>query len=357
MTFSPRAFLDIPLIYYKSSGTHANARPARHRPDTARRQFMERESIVATPAAARNDPAPAPGANARARVHMAGSLVLAGAALCWAGNYAVGRIVAADIPPATLNLLRWSVAVCFLLPFAAARLRACYAQVRDNFIWFLGMALCAVVIHPTLVYAALNHTSATNMALIIAGTPAMMLILSSIKHGERHSRFRFVAVGLSFLGIAVLVWNRVSLPNTGDLMGCVAMTFWAYYNVSLRDGPADVDGMALTTIISIIGALIMVPLALLEVTMQGGVEFKPATVMAVLYVGLFASGIAYLLWNRGVAEMGAHHAAQFMNLVPVFGVLIGILVLDESFTMRHGIAAMLILGGLLISEWHRREFP
>jgi drug/metabolite transporter (DMT)-like permease len=279
------------------------------------------------------------------------------AALFWAGNYAVGRVMADRIPPVTLSLLRWLVALCVLLPFVLSRLSALRRHVRDNLRWLLVMALTAIVLHPVLTYTALEYTTATNMSLIIAGTPGMALLLSTYMHGERHGLFPVGIVALNFAGIAVLVWQRVALPNGGDLLACVAMTLWAYYNVSLRDAPPGLDGIALTTVLTAIGVLCMLPLCAAELALGRSARPTWDVAAAVLYVGLFASGLAYLLWNRGVVALGAIHAAQFMNLVPLFGVLIGTELLDEPFTPRHGVAAALILVALLLSECGRGRRP
>lgn len=288
---------------------------------------------------------------------MIARIALVLAALFWAGNYAVGRVIADQIPPITLSLLRWVVALCVLLPFAVSRLSTCARLVRDNFRWFLVMSVTAVVLHPIITYTALAYTTATNISLIIAGTPAMALLISALMHGERYGLFRIGVVSLSFAGIAILVWNRLSLPNAGDLLACVAMTLWAFYNVSLRDCPLVIDGIMLTTVITIIGVVIMVPLFVAEFAFVRHAEISGEVALAVLYVGLFASGLAYLMWNRGVVDMGAINAAQFMNLVPLFGVLIGTFLLDEPFTLRHGLATVLIMAALLLSEYDRRERP
>jgi drug/metabolite transporter (DMT)-like permease len=275
------------------------------------------------------------------------------AALFWAGNFAVGRVIAGQIPPVTLSFLRWSVALCVLLPFAISRLAACRGLLRDHYRWFLGMSLAAVVYNTILVYSALEHTTATNVALIMAATPAMTLFLSALLHGERYGWYRVGVVSLSFAGIVVLVWQRLSVPNAGDLLACVAMSTWAYYNVSMRDSPVNIDGITLTAIITAIGLVLMAPLLGVELALRGRMTLSPEVLLAVLYVGLFASGLAYLLWNRAVMFMGAIHAAQFMNLVPLFGVLIGTVLLDEPFSSRHALAAVLIMAGLLLSEYRR----
>jgi drug/metabolite transporter (DMT)-like permease len=286
---------------------------------------------------------------------MIGRLELMLAALLWAGNYAVGRIIADEISPLALTFLRWVVALLLLFPFVISRLPAAIRLVGDNLGWFVSMSLTAVVLHPILIYTALNYTTATNMALIIAATPAMMLILSMLIHGERYGLFRIAVVSLSFAAIAILVWGTLSTPNAGDLLGCLAMVVWAYYNVSLRECPIAVDGITLTTAIIVIGVVVMAPLFIGELALTGPVRFSNDALLSILYVGLFASGLAHLLWNRGVARVGPINAGQFMNLVPIFGVLIGTFILNEHFSWRHALAAALIVTSLVLSELRGKE--
>ena len=281
---------------------------------------------------------------------MSARIALVLACLFWAGNFAVGRVIADQIPPALLSFLRWAVALCVLLPFAFARRAEAMQLLRGHFRWFFLMSLSSAAYHAIFVYTALEFTTATNVALIMAGTPAMALLISALLHGDRYGWFRIGVVALSFAGIAVLVWQRLSIPNTGDMLACVAMTAWAYYNVALRDSPVKIDGTTMTTIIAVLGVMIIAPLLALEVVFRGVPALSGEVMLAVLYIGLFASGLSYVLWNRGVAAIGAIHAAQFMNLVPLFGVLIGVVVLGESFTLRHGVAAVLIISGLVLSE-------
>lgn len=288
---------------------------------------------------------------------MIGRLELTLAVLFWAGNYAVGRVIADEISPVTLTFLRWAIALVLLFPFAVLRLSASIRLVREHLGWFVGMSLTAVILHPILIYTALNYTTATNMALIIAATPAMMLVLSALLHGQRYGLFRITVVSMSFVAISILVWSGLSAPNGGDLIGCLAMVIWAYYNISLRECPVAVDGITFTTAIIIIGIVFMTPLFIAELALGEPLRFSNDVTLAVLYVGLFASGLAHLLWNRGVVKVGPIQAGQFMNLVPIFGVLIGTFILNEHFSRRHALAAALIVISLLLSELQGMRKP
>lgn len=271
------------------------------------------------------------------------------ATLFWAGNFAVGRMIFNDISPVMLNFLRWSVALVFTFLFISNRLGHISVILRNYCGWFLIMGICGVVYH-ILVYTALSYTTVTNMALIIGATPAMILLLSTLLHGDRHTLPRIVIVGLSILGVAVIVQEDLTIPNIGDLIACVALVMWAYYNVTLRYCPVAIEGTVLTAAITFTGVLAIIPLVFVELAINGPPTMNAKVISAVLYVGIFASGIAFLFWNRGVVEIGPVKAGQFMNLVPVFGVILGTLLLKEPFTLRHTLAAVLIVSSLILSE-------
>lgn len=280
-------------------------------------------------------------------------LALVLAALFWAGNFIAGRYIADEISPVMLNSLRWITALIFLMLFTSGRLLEIIRLIRMHPGWFAVMGLCGVVYH-VLVYTALGLTTATNLALIIGATPAMILLMSVYGEGERPTLQRVVIVCLGFAGIIVLIQGHLALPNRGDLLACVALGMWAYYNVCLKRCPVETDGLLLTTAITLLGVLFMLPLAAVE-TALNGVMLSDLVILVILYVGIFASGIAFLLWNRGVMAIGPIKAGQFMNLVPVFGVLLGILLLKEPFSTRHVLAAVLILSSLVLSELYGRR--
>ena len=80
--------------------------------------------------------------------------------------------------------------------------------------------------------------------------------------------------------------------------------------------------------------------------MEGQVVFTPAVIAAILYTGLFPSVLAVLFWNKAVAEVGANRAGQFMNLVPVFGIALAVIFLDEAFELFHLVGAATIFTGI-----------
>jgi len=284
-----------------------------------------------------------------------GNLALTFATLTWAGNFAVARLINDDIQPATLAELRWSIACLLLLPFVLADFTRLKAVFEEHWKWLTLMGLTGISGFHFLAYLALEFTSATNMSMIMGATPATVLLISSIKHGEKHPPSRIAGVTVCFLGIVILVGGKLTVPNAGDVIGALAMPLWAYYVAALRDIPPGLSGTTLTALVTILGSLILAPFAAAEIAWFGWPVFNTRVILGVLYVGAVASGIAYLAWSFGVKKLGPSAAAPYMNLVSLFGVIIAVTILGERLTLTHAAAAILIISGLMLSG--RRETP
>jgi drug/metabolite transporter (DMT)-like permease len=91
--------------------------------------------------------------------------------------------------------------------------------------------------------------------------------------------------------------------------------------------------------------------------LDGKAEFTPATIAAMLYVGIFPSFVGYVFWNRGVAEVGPQVAGIFVHLMPAFGALLAWLFLGERIYLFHLVGIALILAGIALTTWGRRVVP
>ena len=146
--------------------------------------------------------------------------------------------------------------------------------------------------------------------------------------------------------------------NKGDLIVLFGMVFWAAYTVFLRLKPAGLPGLALLTCCGCVGLALLLPLFVFEmVFLEGRVAFTPATVGAMLYVGIFPSFVGYVFWNRGVAEVGSNVAGIFVHLMPAFGSLLAWLFLDERIHAYHLVGIALILAGIALTTRNARATP
>lgn len=287
----------------------------------------------------------------------AGSRVLIAALppLFWAGNFVLGRALHAEIPPLALSFWRWFLALLILLPFSYRGLADQWGTLLASWRILSMLGVLGVTNYNTFAYIGLQTTTATNAVLLTSTTPVLILGLSWFLLGQRFGAGQGLGMALSLAGVAVIVTEgdlaRLAglRLTTGDLWILAAGLDWALYSVCLRWRPADLDPLVFLTATVAIGT---VPLAgLYGWDLWLGKRFAPTPVnlAALGYVALFPSVLAYVIWNRAVAVLGANRTGQYIHLLPVFGALLAMLLLGERPGSFHGIGVLLIGGGIWLA--------
>ncbi|MEO6749429.1 MAG: DMT family transporter [Casimicrobiaceae bacterium] len=294
----------------------------------------------------------------RRRHHQSAYLLLTLSSLLWASNWIVGRGVSGEIPPMALTFFRWLCAIVMLAPFAWARVRRDWPQIRAHWRILLVMGSVGVGTHNALAYLGLNYTTATNGVILNSFIPVMIVTFSWAFLGERLSRTQLCGVLVSFIGVMTIL-SHGSLAalagfrlNAGDLLIMVSMALWSAYSILLRRRPAGIDTLAFLFVIAVIGDCCVLPLYVGETLLGRPMHWTWQNAGVIAVLALFSSIFAYIFWNRGVAEVGASVAGLFMNLMPVFGVILAWVFLDERLAAFHVAGIGLILAGIFITSRH-----
>lgn len=293
--------------------------------------------------------------NARTRsssVNWIGFLLLIPPPLFWAGNFLIGRLVRGTVPPMSLLFWRWMIALILLLPFAWKPMQRDlhrYWQYRWR---ILSVSLAGVVAFNSFVYVGLRSTTASNALLLNSLIPILIVLLSAIFYRQRLYAVQIVGLLLSFGGVLVIVSHGeiariVSLSiSHGDLIVFGAMIAWAFYTLWLRGFPPDIDRIGLMAAQIVVGLIVLIPLYQWE-RMSGVVPIWNGTSFAALaYLGIFPSVAAYLLYNIGVARVGAARAGISVHLIPVFGVILAVVFLNEHIHAYHALGIAVIAAGI-----------
>jgi len=210
-------------------------------------------------------------------------------------------------------------------------------------------------------YMGLQYTTATNGVILNSAVPVMIILLGWLVYRDTIVRVQGLGVLVSIAGVLAILTRgdptviaTLSL-NKGDLILLVGVTFWAAYTIFLRLKPPEIPGLTLVAACAIVGVVLLLPFVAYEMLyMNGRVEWSAATVGAMLYVGIGPSFIAYVFWNRAVAEVGSNVAGIFMHLMPVFGTLLAWIILGERLQAFHIVGIALILGGITLTTRGRR---
>jgi drug/metabolite transporter (DMT)-like permease len=284
--------------------------------------------------------------------------------LFWSGNWIIGRAIAGHVTPFAMTFARWAVAVLFMVPFAWKDLRANWPAIRRNWKVIVWLGIWGTGPYNVFTYMGLQYTTATNGVILNSFVPIMIILLGWLVYRDRITALQGVGVLVSLVGVLTIlsrgdpsVIMGLTL-NHGDLILLVGVAFWAAYTIFLRLKPPDLSGLSLVVSCAIVGVLLLLPLFAYEMFFLGGhIELNIATVSAMLYVGIFPSFVAYVFWNRAVAEVGSNVAGIFMHLMPVFASVLAWLFLGEHIQVFHLAGFALILGGIALTTRGRRAVP
>ena len=240
------------------------------------------------------------------------------AVLLWAGNWAVGRALRFDAPPVAITFWRWLIAFLILLPITHSQLRLHRAIIVRSWKILCLLALSATVFQHIPIYIGLRSTTATNGALLNAMTPIFIIILLSMIGRDRMRSAALVGVVISLTGVVWIVSRgdledlRKLTINRGDIWVLVGTFACAAYTVCLRWRPATLPPLAFLTVIAGMGVVAITPLYAIEIMQVAWLKLNTATVLGIAYIGVGATVIAYIFWNRGVAQLGSGRTGPFI---------------------------------------------
>jgi drug/metabolite transporter (DMT)-like permease len=285
----------------------------------------------------------------------------------WAGNAVVGRLMVGQMPPLTLNCLRWLLTALVLLALTWRSLQPwtrTRQQVAQRWPHLLAVGLLGVGMFNALQYAALVTSTPINLTLVGSSMPVWTLAVGALFFGERPHRRQLLGALLGLMGVAVVIgrgsWQTLTHVSfvTGDLLMLLAVIGWAGYSWLLARPPAHMRGAQRPAWDWAAFLLVQVVFGLSAASVFAGVEqlhgaepvrWSLGVVAALLYVSLGASVVAYRCWGLGVAQGGPALASFFNNLTPLFAALLSTLMLGEAPQTYHALAFLLIVGGIAVS--------
>lgn len=275
--------------------------------------------------------------------------------LFWAGNFVLARALHMEITPIALSFWRWAIALLILLPFVYSGLWRQRRLIWRHWPVLTLFAVLGITNYNTFAYLGLQHTTATNGVLLSSVTPVVIVALSFLLFRVPLRGVQLLGILLSLAGVVLIATEgrpvmlaRLEL-NRGDLWILAASLDWALYSVFLRWRPA---GLEAKTFLAAIIAIGLLPLAVLYAwDLAAGHRFalNATNLAAIGYVALFPSVLAYVFWNRAVAEMGPNRTGQYLHLMPAFGAALAILLLGERLQAFHLVGAVMIAAGIVLA--------
>jgi drug/metabolite transporter (DMT)-like permease len=281
-------------------------------------------------------------------------LLLSLTSLFWAGNVVLGRYVAGHVPPVALATLRWGGAFLLILPFAWPHMQREWKVIRNNLPMLILLSVTGIGAYNTIAYIGLQYTGALNALLIQSAGPLFVAFWSFVLFRTRLTWAQALGIAISLGGVLTIL-ARGDLEalgavdfNKGDLLFGGALMIFCIYSAMMPYRP-NLHALAFLGFTTGVGALVNVPFAMWEAASGYTVSFDKETLLALAYVIVFPSTLAYLCYNRGVELIGANRAAPFYHLIPVFGSVLAIGFLGEEPKLFHLVGYVLVLLGIVIA--------
>ncbi len=283
-------------------------------------------------------------------------------ALLWAGNAIAGKLAVGHVSPFMLTSCRWLTAMAIAIPFALPYLRRDWPVIRKNLGFLFALGAIGFTVFNNLMYLALNFTSAINVAIVQASMPLIVFLLNFLLFGLRATNLQLIGFILTLIGVATVaargsLGTILSLDfNIGDLFMLIAIMTYGSYSVFLRKKP-DIHWLSFISVLGVSALIASLGFSAWEIGTSKVIWPDLEGWAVVLYTAVFPSIIAQVLWIKGLEIIGSNRGGVFINIVPIFGSALAILLLGEVFHLYHAAALVLVIGGVWLSQREVKRLP
>ncbi len=281
------------------------------------------------------------------------SLALVLAMLLWASSFIALKFAFRSYDPMVVIFGRMLVAsICFLA--IGRRVTRSLHYRRGDYKPILFMALCEPCLYFIFEAKAVENTTASQAGLITAMLPILVMIAAAIFLKERIGARSWFGATVAVGGVCWLtLQSRPSAdapnPLLGNFLEFLAMLCATGYTIAMKNLTVRYSPFFLTAMQAFTGCLFYLPLLLLPSTKLPDQLFLGPG-LAILYLGAVITLGAYGLYNYGLKHVPANKAAAYVNLIPIFSVIMGWVLLGESLTGGQTAAAMVVMGGVYLTQ-------
>lgn len=280
-------------------------------------------------------------------------LALMLAMILWASSFIALKIAFRAYDPLVVIFGRMLVAtLCFL--FVGKRVTHALHYHRGDYKLILFMALCEPCLYFIFEAKAVENTTASQAGMITAMLPILVMVGAVFFLKERIGRKSWLGASIAVGGVYLLTVQSTPTadapnPVLGNFLEFLAMVCATGYTIALKSLTARYAPFFLTAVQAFIGTIFYFPLLFLPTTdLPAELHLGPGA--AIIYLGAVITLGAYGLYNYGLKHVPANKAAAYVNLIPVFSVILGWLILGETFTIGQIFSGVLIMGGVYLTQ-------
>ncbi len=271
----------------------------------------------------------------------------------WGFTFVAFKFAYASFQPISIIFLRLFVSIFFLFGFAFALRRLQRIKKKDQR-WFLLMALFEPFFYFLGEAFGLTMVTATVGAVLISTIPLFVPFAAYLIYKEKLTLMNRIGLVISFAGVLLVVMAKsegLAAEPKGILLMFVAVFSAVAYTMVVKKLADDYNPITITAYQSFYGLIMFIPLFVIVELPDLDIRAASAeSLWAITYLGVFGSGICFILLTIGIRELGAAKANVFGNLIPVVTAIVAYLLLKESMTAMKIGGIFVVIVGLLMSQ-------
>jgi len=268
------------------------------------------------------------------------------AVVFWGISFITTKHALIELNPREIILLRLILAIVFLSLFAVITNRSISID-KKNLMGIFILAAIAVF-HLWIQVTGLKYTSASNTGWIIGTAPIFIVLLGIIFFKERFSIIQSIGVIIASFGVILLFskgefWKINFLTNQGDLLILSSAFTWGVYSVVNKKISLNFSPLMTILYLFILMAVMISPFTITASFLTSVQNLSPLVLFSILFLGIFCSGVAYVIWAQSLKNMSASKVGVFLYFEPFITVIAAWAMLNELITL------LMIFSGLIIT--------
>lgn len=288
--------------------------------------------------------------------HIKTDLSLFTIAFVWALNFTVVKASLSEFDPYTFNAIRFILAASFLW-IVIAKNSAWFSIQRSDWKWLIPLGLLGNLLYQWLFIIGINYTYAANAAVMLGTIPIWVALFSHLLKMEKMNRLKSLGIIFAFSGVVLIVVygkNPISFRSDtffGDMLIIAAAIVFGLFTILSKQFLTRYTPLQFSAIMTTIGAFSLTLIAIPFIPVTGWGSLSAGAWGGAVYSGLLSIGLAYLIWNNGILKVGAVKTATYQNLVPVLGLLFGIIILGETLEWLQYAGSAIVIAGILLTRY------
>ncbi len=269
-------------------------------------------------------------------------------------THVVSKSIIGEIQPPTLLLIRAFIASLFFLALVPIRKIALKKIDKKDIFPIFMLGVLNVPLNQFLFFTSLKYTSAPNVALAYAMSPAFVLIISFFFLKERATFLKILGIAVAFAGTSFVLFERGFDFSSNNFLGINlalgASASWALYTILGKRFVNKYGAIYTNLIAMVIGFILFIPIFFYVKAPYNYLDFTGVQWIQILYLGIFTSGIAYILWYYALKKIDAGKVAVFNNIQPVLTTILAIIFLHQNLTLPFILGGLMTIAGVIITQ-------